>query len=195
MPPEDADRGIEDDWLTQFWRYAENINSADVRAFYVRLLSSEIAKPGSISPLTLRTLSVLSREVAKDFQCLSHLSIDTGSDVFVIHPNVFSFQNIGPLDEFGISFDCLFELEAYGLIRSAETILLNYAEDNTAKPDQVDYAGKPALLNLAGRQTQQLKFTRAGREIRRLLSLEPIPAYTAMLKQRLGDGFAVEGDT
>ena len=192
IPSKDADREIEDSWLTQFWSYAENVDSEDVRAFYARLLSGEVAKPGSISPLTLRILSALSREVAEDFQRLSSLSIDDGTTVFVIHPHVFPFQNIGPLDEYGISYDCLFEMEAYGLIRSAETIMLNFAEDNTAKPNHVDYAGEGALLNLAGKQIQQLRFTRVGREIRRVLSLKPVAAYTNTIKNLMGDAFSLE---
>ncbi len=194
-PHKDADREIDDGWLTQFWSYAENVDSEVIHAFYARVLTGEVAKPGSISPLTLRTLPILSREAAEDFQRLSSLSIDDGKDVYVIHPHVFAFQNIGPLDEYSISYDCLFEMEAYGLIRSAETIMLNYPEDSTAKPDRVDYAGEPALLNLAGKQVQQLRFTRAGREIRRALLLKSLPAYTAALKRILGDGFTLESET
>ncbi len=194
IPNKDADREIEDSWLTQFWSYAENVDGEDVRAFYARLLSGEVSRPGSISPLTLRTLSALTREVAEDFQRLSSLSIDDGTNVFVIHPHVFDFQSIGPLDEYGISYDCLFEMEAYGLIRSAETIMLNFAEDDTAKPDRVNYAGETAFLNLAGKQIQQLRFTRAGREIRRVLSLKPVTAYTNTLRKTMGDAFKLEGE-
>lgn len=195
IPNKDADREIEDSWLTQFWNYAENVDSEDVREFYARLLSGEVARPGSISPLTLRTLSALSREAAEHFQRLSSLSIDDGTNVFVIHPHVFAFQNIGPLDEYGVSYDNLFEIEAFGLIRSAETIMLNFGGDNTAEPAPVNYAGEAALLNLAGKQIQQLRFTRAGREIRRVLSLKPITAYTSTLKKAMGDAIELLGES
>jgi hypothetical protein len=192
IPYKDAERAIEDDWLTQFWKYVENVDNRDVHAFYARLLSGEVAKPRSVSPLTLRTLSVIGQEVAEEFQRFSSLSIDDGKDVYVIHPHVFAFQSIGPLDQYGISYDSLFEMEAYGLIRSAQTMLLNFSEDAEAKPNRVDYAGSTAFLNLAGKQIQQLRFTRAGREIRRTMLLKPIAAYTETLKNILKDAFTLE---
>ena len=191
-PTTDANQNIDDDWLTHFWGEAEKLRDDDVRLFYARLLSSEVAKPGTISRLTLRTLSIFTREVAEKFQHFCCLSFDTGSDVFVIHPNIFAFQNLGPLDDYGVSYDDLFEVEAYGLIRSAETLLQQYATDETAQAEKVDYAGQPALLNLSGVQTHELKFTRVGREIRRVLSLNPVPAYTDTLQEKLGSAFVLE---
>jgi hypothetical protein len=135
------------------------------------------------------TLSVLDHGAASKFHHFCRLSVDNGKDVFVIHPKVFAFQNIGPLDEFGVEFGDLFELEAYGLIRSSETILLNYGQDPDAIAEEVDYAGQRALLNLAGTQSQQIIFTRAGRELRRLFPLRPVPAFTDILEQQLQGAF------
>jgi hypothetical protein len=188
-PKSDTVRKIEDDWLAEYWRLAENTSREDVQNFFARLLVKEISKPGSISPITLRVLSTLTPHIAARFEHFCRLSIREDNDVFVIHPNVYSFQNIGPLEAFGISYEDLYELESFGLLRSAETIMLNFAKD---QPDaQIDYAGKRAKLNFSGLQLHQLKLTRAGAEIRDLLYLQPIPEYTDALTAKLKGTFSI----
>jgi hypothetical protein len=155
-------------------------------------LAKEIYQPGSISPLTLGAITKLSPRAAKAFEHFCRLSIKHSEDVFVIHPSVFAFQNIGPLDQFGVSFDDLYELEAYGLIRSAETIMYNYTVAPDAPPDQIEYGGQPALLNFSGLQLHQLRFSRVGREIRQLLHLTPLPNYTSALREKFSTAFVFD---
>jgi Protein of unknown function (DUF2806) len=188
-PTEDTSETIADDWLTQFWSRAEHIGDEHVQRFLARLLAKEIYQPGSISPLTLSVITTLSPQVAKTFEHFCRLSIRFNTEVFVIHPAVYVFQNIGPLDQFGVSFDDLYELEAYGLIRSAETIMYNYTVAPDAPPEAIDYAGQPAQLNFSGLQIHQIRFSRAGREIRQLLLLSPLPEYTDALRSRFTEAF------
>jgi hypothetical protein len=180
--------------LGRFWTVAEAISEDDLRGFLVHLLAREVKTPGSVSPQTLALLPILTGPLARKFQHLCRLSIDDGNGVYVIHPNVFAFQHIGPLDDFGVSYDDLFDLNDCGLLRSAETLEVNYAPDPDATPQTVDYAGRKAFMKSAGQQFQLLLFARAGREIRRLLSLAPVPAYTQVLQSKLGNAFALDPD-
>jgi len=189
-PREDTAKVIDDDWLTQFWNIAESVTHQEVRAFLAKLLAGEIAKPGTISPLTLRVLTTITPHVAKRFEHLCRLSIRDDDVVFIIHPNVFPFQNVGPLEMFGISYEDLYDLESYGLLRSAETIRLNYAEGEQNRA-LVDYAGRPALLVYSGLQLNLLKLTRAGVELRNLVVLSELPEYTKAIRERLGDSFKI----
>ena len=182
-----TDTDIDLDWLTIFWRLAETKSNEDVQELLSKLLANEIERPKSVSPHTLQLLSILTSDLAKSFERLSCLSIDDGKQVYVIHPNVFSFQNIGPLIKYGVSYDDLFDLDGAGLIRSAETILLNHAKDENSVLEEVDYAGSPALLNVSGKQLNLLQFTKAGRELRNLIALERNESFTQVLKQKLGD--------
>jgi hypothetical protein len=193
-PASDAEQEIGADWLGRFWTVAEAISEDDLRGFLVHLLAREVKTPGSVSPQTLALLPILTGPLARKFQHLCRLSIDDGNGVYVIHPNVFAFQHIGPLDDFGVSYDHLFDLNDCGLLRSAETLEVNYAPDPDATPQTVDYAGRKAFMKSAGQQFQLLLFARAGREIRRLLSLAPVPAYTQVLQSKLGNAFALDPD-
>jgi len=181
-PDNDAKSTIDDDWLAQFWSLSEKVSKEDFQIFYAKLLSAEIKNPGAVSPLTLRTISVFSKEIAQKFQEFCYISFDSSDDVFVIHPHVNGFMTYGPLDNYGISYEDLNELFSYGLITLPQTILIQYGPVGT--PYEVDYAGEKALLNFSNLQTHEFKFTRAGREIRRLLSLRPIPAFTAAFRER-----------
>jgi hypothetical protein len=141
-PSEDAGTSIDPDWLTKFWTLAENVSNDEVRGFLARLLINETRKPGAVSPLTLDILSTLSPPVAGRFEQFCRLSIRDEDEAFVIHPNVFAFQNIGPLDAYGITFRDLYELESFGLIRSAEAIRINYAQQNFGSPSIMRAAGQ-----------------------------------------------------
>ena len=192
-PEHDTDAEIDDDWLTRFWKLAENVSHAAIRSFLARLLVKEVSKPGAISPLTLNVLSTLTPQVAQRFERFCRLSIRSGNDVYVIHPEVFPFQNIGPLDKFGVSYDDLYEFESFGLIRSAKTIMLNYGKDEGVPPTPIDYAGIPGTLDFSGLQLHQLKFTGAGAELRDLLPLSPLPQYTEVLQGKLKAALVLSG--
>jgi hypothetical protein len=189
-PPEkDAPAEISDDWLTQFWDIAEKVGAPEIQGFYGRILARNAEAPGTTSPITLRVLSTLSPQVATRFEHFCRLSIRDDGNVYFIHPATFVFQNIGPLDDFGISYDDLFEFESYGLIRSAETIMTNHTADPPDKVTRVEYAGQQAGIAFNGLQIHRIMFTRGGADIRNSLYLSPIAAYTEALTKRFPNVF------
>ena len=99
------------------------------------------------------------------------------------------FQNIGPLDDYHVTYDDLFDLDGAGLIRSAETLQFNYAKDADADYEVVDFAGRKAKIKLDGHQINLLQYTKAGRELRALIGMERVPAFTAILEERLKEDF------
>ena len=185
---------IDEDWVTQFWRLAETKTKDDVQEILAKILTKEIIKPLSVSPHTLQLLSILTSDLGSSFQRLSNLSIDDGQSCFVIHPNVFAFQHIGPLDEYEISFNDLFELDGANLIRSAETLMVNYkeSESGNAEYELVNYAGLTSELDVSGHQFQLIQFTKAGRELRNLIKLVPNQFYTDKLKEKLGKSLIIK---
>jgi flagellar hook-basal body complex protein FliE len=178
---QDTEQEIEMDWVDDFFQIAENIGSYEIRAFWAKLLANEVAAPGSICRQTLHVLRSISAKTAERFSHFCRLSISQDNDVFVIHPHVFAFQNIGRLDNYGVQFEDLFDFESSGLIRSAETLMVNYATE-PADLELIDLGGRSAEIQWAGNQVQLIKFTVAGREIRRALPLEPLETYANILR-------------
>ena len=188
-PKQDAPVEIPDDWLTQFWNIAEKIGAPEIQAFFGKVLARNVETPGVTSPITLRVLSTLTPQVADRFEHFCRLSMRSDHEVYVIHPATFAFQNIGPLDNFGISYDDLFEFESYGLIRSAETIMTNHVAEPPESITEVEYAGKPAGISFDKLQLHRIMFTRAGADIRNSLLLSPVPEYTQALVNRFPKAF------
>jgi hypothetical protein len=94
------------------------------------------------------------------------------------------------LDDYGVSYDDLFELDGAGLIRSAETIMFNYA-DGHPEFEKVNYAGLKAEISFVGKQVQLIQFTKSGRELRNLIELTENKKYTTTLKENLKDSFKI----
>jgi vacuolar-type H+-ATPase subunit E/Vma4 len=182
---------INDDWLTIFWNLSSTKSSEEVQEILAKILSKEIVKPKSVSPNTLNLLSVLTSDLGNALSRLSNLSIDDGKSCYVIHPNIFPFQNIGPLDDYDVSYDDLFELDGAGLIRSAEALMLNYAAGQP-EFELVNYAGLKADLSLVGAQVYLIQFTKSGRELRNLIDLTENKVYTQKLKEKLKDSFTLK---
>ncbi|SOE68393.1 Protein of unknown function [Burkholderia sp. D7] len=187
----DSDREIDVDWLTAFWKLAETKSKPEVQTLLSRILVGEITRPGSVSPQTLQILSVLTTDVALRFERLCNLSIEDEDSTYVIHPHVFPFQHIGPLDAYGISLADLQMLDGMRLIQAAETTVLNIADAAPPEFDDVNYAGVSARLSLSGKQMHLIFLTQAGRELRRLLELKQLDSYTQELKTKFGDQFQV----
>lgn len=177
------------DWLTSFWKLAETKTDDDIREILAKILSQEIIKPNSLSLHTLQVLSVLSSNIGLIFNKLCNLSIDDGEMAYFIHPNVFAFQSIGTIDEFGISFNDLLKLDGAGLIRSTEAIKLNFGDN---EPEKIDFAGLNGEINLSGLQLDLIYFTQAGRELRNLMDLKPDMKYLSAIKNRLNDKLKIE---
>lgn len=175
---------IDIDWLTMFWDLAEIKSKDDVQEILSKVLSKEIVKPNSVSPHTLQLLTVLTSDLGDSFKRLCNLSTDDGERCFVIHPKVFAFQNIGPLSDFSVSYEDLFDLDGAGLLRSAETLMLNYGESEF---EDIDIAGTKAQLNVSGQQLHLIQFTKAGRELRNLLTLSLNSEYKQAIKEKLKD--------
>jgi len=190
LPEKDAPSEISDEWLTQFWAIAEKVSAPDIQAFYGRILARNVGAPGTTSPVTLGVLSTLVPQVAMRFEHFCRLSIrDNNNNVFVIHPETFPFQNIGPLDDFGVSYEDLFEFESYGLIRSAETLMTNHVANPPDEITSVEYAGHQAGIAFNHLQIHRIMFTRAGADIRNSLDLSPLAAYTEALSKRFPNAF------
>lgn len=85
LPPlqettEDASAGnpevkIDDDWMNQFTRYAEDASSEQLQQIWGRVLAGEIRKPKSFSRHTLRFISELDKETAESCELIAQYVI------------------------------------------------------------------------------------------------------------------------
>ena len=194
---EKPEKSLNQDWLTAFWNLAATKSEEDIQTILSKILSNEIVQPGNLSLHTLQTLSILDSKVGDSFVKLCNMSFDDGRSAYFINLDVLAFQNIGDTWQFGIDFEDLLDLDGANLIRSAESIRLDFAkpdgyEEGKFHYDKVDYVGKSAKLDFSGEQLNLIYFTQAGKELRKLIELTENQTYTKKLKERLGDRFIIE---
>lgn len=182
----DASSEISSDWLSNFWNIAGTVRNEDLQDLLSKLLIREIIEPNSVTPKTIQITSTLTPKDGRILKKLGDLSIDDGEWAYIIHPHVFAFQNIGPMDEYGLSYQDLFDAHEAGLIVSPETLMLQFSGEPDSGLEEVNYGGSTALFNKTGKQIHMLKFTSVGRDLRNLLPLERVEAYTEALIKKLG---------
>jgi hypothetical protein len=68
---QDHDEEIDEDWMNQFVRYAEDASSERLQQVWGRVLAGEIRKPGSFSRHTLRFIAELDKETAENCELLA----------------------------------------------------------------------------------------------------------------------------
>lgn len=82
-PPESAEHpnieesadDIDEDWMNQFVRFAEDASSERLQQVWGRVLAGEIRKPGSFSRHTLRFVAELDKETAENCQHIGRLVV------------------------------------------------------------------------------------------------------------------------
>ncbi|MEJ5141318.1 DUF2806 domain-containing protein [Gluconobacter albidus] len=67
---EDSKAKIEDDWMNQFSRYAEDASSDHLQQIWGRVLAGEIQEPGSFSRHTLRFIAELDKKTAENCEII-----------------------------------------------------------------------------------------------------------------------------
>lgn len=197
LPKHKPEKTLSQDWLTSFWNLAATKSEEEIQNILTKILSNEITNPGTLSLHTLQTLSVLDSKVGNIFAKFCNMSFDDGRSAFFIHPKVFAFQNIGHTLEFGFSFEDLLDLDGANLIRSAESIQLNFSKPDNYKKgkyqyETLEYSSHKAKLDFSGEQLNIIYFTQAGKELRKLIPMEINEKYTETLQKRLGKKLIIE---
>lgn len=105
---------VEPDWVTRFFRLAEEVNSEEMQQIWGRILAGEVRSPGSISLRTLEALRNISRVEAELFCRLGQLAIDANGKR---EPMVISPENFLK-DIYGLSYQDILALRELGLVHS-----------------------------------------------------------------------------
>jgi len=78
---------VDSDWITRFFRIAEDISSEQMQSLWGKVLAGEVKKPGSYSLRTLELLKNLSQSEAEQFVRIAKHAIVSGNNVFIFNPD------------------------------------------------------------------------------------------------------------
>jgi uncharacterized repeat protein (TIGR03899 family) len=193
---------IDPDWFFSFIQMAEEIHSLPMQELWGKILAVEVAKAGSFSLRTLKTLKQLTQKDAQTFSKAVGMACRqkqrSNPKILIGYyqkPRLWSFLSLQKhhqinLAEFGLSYPEILSLIDMGLIYNSEI------ESGELKPGQKTEwrCGKEAFFLAAittGVALNYYKFTSTGSELLSLVGASANHNYLARLKMQLSHAFSI----
>jgi hypothetical protein len=185
LPNVVSDEKVEEDWLVQFFNYAQDVSNEEMQLIWARLLAGEVAQPGTYSLRTLNLVRLLRQEDAILFSNFcSYLS--SGST------HVYTKETFDYLRERGLYFDRLLHIQALGLLSVDGTVKLVIPPKESLTFEYFDRSITLKSKDLLRRGLHYYPLTDVGAELASLCDVEPDYGYLDALVDSLPEWFDVE---
>jgi uncharacterized repeat protein (TIGR03899 family) len=193
LPENVSPNPLDADWRRKFFLEAENVCDTDMQLLWGKILAGEVAAPGTFSLRTLDTLRQLSRAEAEVFQGACALAM---ADGWIAQPS--SDLNTA-LKPFGLSFETILMLRDSGLLITdnaekqfgfLDSVVAGAVRSaDSEKQISVMLKNNGVIIQVSSPTNRfaipALLFTKAGRELQRLIADAENPAYLNALGQAL----------
>ncbi len=180
-----SDERINEDWISRFFDYAEDISSYEMQKLWGRILSGEIKKPKSYSLRTLDVLRNLSTEEAEIFIKFGSLAIQTSGSSFLLN-----FEDEELLrNEFQLKFGERLLLQELGLL-TANDLQFDIPKTDS-QPRKITLTNNSTVIiheksaNKPKQEIDVLAFTKIGTELLQLIKEEARIEYLQLLATKL----------
>ena len=186
-----------DEWFDVYRREAVDRSSGELREAFVRVLEGEIRQPGAFSVQTLRILGTISTLTAEKFLRAASVCMSQAHDDARI-PALGGALGKNCLKDIELNFDVLTLLTENGLLRPDYACYMPYGpihEPNSGvqlppnaqipfrhQGRQWALLGASDALRVKSIHVIGAAFTTAGRELLKVVDIEPMPEFTARLK-------------
>lgn len=193
-----ADHEPDHDWTARFFNDVQDVSSEEMQQLWGKILAGEVERPGSTSLRTLSILKNLDQPTANTFQRLCSACVlvkpDDASFFDARVPSLGGNPGNNVLEKYGFSYDVLNALNEYGLIISDYNSWYDH-KMSIGIPISAPYPGQVmrlpftfqgrywVLLPTTQRETSAefrlsgVALTRSGREMSRIVELEPMAEY------------------
>lgn len=181
---------ISKDWLNAFETDGRQKSSAEMQAYFGRILSGEIQHPGSFSTRTIKILASLDQEIASHFARLCSMCMSINGDDFRV-TSLGGNAALNSLAEHGLSFETLNLLNEWGLVISEYRSEIEFVpclgvygtrQKGHCRPFSFQgrqWVLKPMCITVIGKpiSIEGVALTRAGRELFEIVKVEPVDKY------------------
>lgn len=174
--PQVSEEPVDEDWISRFFNYAEDISNEEMQKLWGRILAGEVKKPNSFSTRTLELLRNLKTDEAKVFTKIASLVISTPNSPFIYRDTTEGF-----LDKYNISFEDQLLLTEIGILQVDTTIArrlpyndqdyIIYFESGNYFIKHTKKAGSPEL------RIPIIRFSKIGEELLKLITVTPNQVY------------------
>ena len=195
-------KGVEDhepdhDWTARFFNDVQDVSSEEMQRLWAKILAGEVEKPGSTSIKTLSILRDLDQLAAMHFRTLCSVCIYLRAPENILLdarvPSLGGRAGNDALKKYGLDFGILNILNEHGLIIAGFESLYDYKISTGALlpgPEPIClwfpfwFQGRPWVLEPTTQRQRTEEFrlkgvalTRSGRELSRIVELQPMEAY------------------
>lgn len=174
---ETSDASVDEDWIARFFSIVRDVSTEEMQLIWGKLLADEIKAPGSFSLRTLETIRNMTKKEALAFQKIVPLvlwNMDNGelgyalvSDDSLLRTYDITFNDIQILDESGLIISNGFINLNYTIGEETNFTLFN---DKYAISVRMDKGQREESIGI-------FPLTRAGRELCKILNMEPNFSY------------------
>jgi uncharacterized protein DUF2806 len=162
-----SDEPVDEDWITRFFNYAEDVSDEKMQTLWGQVLAGEIKQPNSYSLRTLELLRNLTKKEAQILTKAANLVIEFSGEPFL-------YDQTDILEKHGISFDDQILLIETGLLSSKANLVLIFKNDDKDVTNYFLYnkyiIRKIKKANTTEYQLPALRFTKIGTELLKLIS-------------------------
>ena len=172
--PEDLDN----DWIANFFQKCRIVSNEEMQSLWSNVLVGEVNSPSSFSRQTVNLLADLDARDAKSFERLLRFCCVVNG---ILTPFILPLTESVFTDE-GFDLSQLAHLDSLGLVSNARLydVHLRLSQD----PTTIQYFNESAVFtrkaNSRGHwriQIGRTSFTRAGRELARIVAASPVPGF------------------
>lgn len=173
----------DEDWVTRFFNYAEEITSEEMQELWGRILAGEVKKPGTYSLKTLDFFRNISKYDASIVEDVSKFALNSGSNTFIAMCDKKWMQ-----DERNIFAGHQFDLGELGVVYPTDLQVRFFRDENV--DEEVIVSENHILVIHRNEIKNELqlpiwKYTKVGQE---LLSLTP-KTYDQDYLEKVGEFF------
>jgi len=198
-PTEDTKEEIDEDWLEMFSRITETKSKEEIQLILSKILAGEVKKPGSFGYKTLQVLTNLDQQTGKIFQNLCAISYELiplpDSSVMIIH-SPFGNPGNNSLKEYGLDYKSILELQDAGLLQHSLTTTLKITKKFFTIPFKIGNKIFQLKENENSLEkeipAQIMKLTKAGTELRKVMTYESVENYNSKLIDWLKTSYKIE---
>lgn len=191
---------IDPDWLSAFMSMAKDIAGSHMQTLWGKIFAMELAKSGSFSVKSLRTLNQMTQREAQMFQTACNLSSKVGHDnnhkiLLNCHESSKSFLIFNKpqhksinLGRHKLPYSSFLTLAELGLVHSNELEMVNLPLD---KDLPVSYGKEKVVVKVKNKSSRikYYRFTHIGDELAKLIPHESKDDYFAELVSHLHNAF------
>ncbi|WP_342616987.1 DUF2806 domain-containing protein [Rhodoferax sp. GW822-FHT02A01] len=183
LPAHVSSESVGADWRRKFFVEAENVCDTDLQFLWGKVLAGEVTQPGAYSMRTLDALRQLSKAEAELFRKACALAMNDG---WIAVPYGMLSTSLAP---FGLKFGDILSLRDAGLVFDGENLQMEFGfsqQNPTAKVEPSVAFNNGVTIQLSSPvgapfRIPALPFTRAGKELQRLIEHNETPEYLSVL--------------